>query len=90
VTDKRKTWRVTGVKRTRTHSINLLADTADEAIGIAKGRFRFSQVSSCVEHLPVQLPGGSVYLGWLPANDPLYENAGWNFLIGKNLNPHLR
>jgi len=22
-------------------------------------------------------------------NDPIYENAGWNFIMGKNLNPNL-
>ena len=22
-----------------------------------------------------------------PDNDPIYTNAGWNFLMGKNLNP---
>ena len=32
---QRRAWRVTGIKRTRTHSIKLLADSAEEAIQIA-------------------------------------------------------
>jgi hypothetical protein len=26
-------------------------------------------------------------MGWAADNDPIYTNAGWNFLMGKNLNP---
>jgi hypothetical protein len=31
--------------------------------------------------------GNCTYHGPLPDDDPLYTNAGWNFLVGKNLNP---
>jgi hypothetical protein len=30
--------------------------------------------------------GGNIHLGWAPLDDPRYT-GGWNFLIGKNLNP---
>ena len=86
---RRKTWRVTGIKRTRTHSIRLLANTAEEAIQIASHPPYKLKVSDCVEDPPVRLPGGSWYLGWAPENDPIYENAGWTFIMGKNLNPNL-
>ena len=29
----------------------------------------------------------SISLGWARDDDPIYQNAGWNFLMGKNLNP---
>jgi hypothetical protein len=90
MTDTRKKWLLTGIKRTRRHEIRLLADTADEAIALAKSSYRFSSITDCVEDPPKRLPGGGFSLGWAAHNDPIYENAGWNFLIGKNLNPHLR
>ena len=31
--------------------------------------------------------GGATYRGSLPATDPIYK-SGWNYLSGKNLNPH--
>jgi len=87
--DTRRKWLLSGVKRTRRHQIRLLADTADEAIALAKNSYRFSSINDCVEELPKEL-GGSVFHGWAAHNDPIYENAGWKFLIGKNLNPRLR
>ena len=51
---QRKTWRVIGVKRTRTHSIKLLADTAEEAISIASNPPYKLKVSGCVEELPIR------------------------------------
>jgi hypothetical protein len=29
-------------------------------------------------------------LGWARYDDPIYTNAGWNFLMGKNLNQRLK
>jgi hypothetical protein len=75
---RRRTWRVTGIKRTRTHSIKLLADTAEEAIRIA-ANYRIKVVTSCVEEFPVRLPGGGWYHGMLAENDPRYA-SGWNFI----------
>jgi hypothetical protein len=80
MTDTRKKWLLTGIKRTRRHEIRLLADTAEEAIALAKKSYRFSQITECVEDPPKRLSGGSWYLGEFAANDPFYENAGWNFL----------
>jgi hypothetical protein len=31
--------------------------------------------------------GGTTWRGWVPDDDPRYT-GGWNFLFGKNLNPH--
>jgi hypothetical protein len=84
---RRKAWRVTGVKRTRTHSVKLLADTAEEATQIASNPPYKLKVSDCVEDPPIRLPGGGLWCGWAADNDPIYENAGWNFIMGKNLNP---
>lgn len=47
-----KKWLLTGVKRTRVHEIRLLADSAEEAIALAKGGYRFSKVTSCEEDPP--------------------------------------
>ena len=33
--------------------------------------------------------GKGISLGWASEDDPMYTNAGWNFLMGKNLNPNL-
>ena len=84
---QRKTWRVTGVKRTRTHSVKLLADSAEEAISIASNPPFKLKVSDCVEDPPIRLANGSLYFGWAAENDPIYTNSGWRFLMGKNLNP---
>ena len=35
-------------------------------------------------------PAGATWLGFLPAKDPIYRRAGWNFLAGANLNPFLQ
>jgi len=83
---QRKTWRVTGVKRTRTHSIKLLADSAEEATQIASNPPYKVKVSDCVEDPPIR-SGGGWSMGWAADNDPIYTNAGWNFLMGKNLSP---
>jgi hypothetical protein len=32
----------------------------------------------------------SISLGWAKPDDPIYTNAGWNFLMDKNLNPHIK
>jgi len=32
----------------------------------------------------------SISLGWARDDDPIYTNAGWNFLMGKNLNSHVK
>jgi hypothetical protein len=69
-----KTWRVTGIKRTRTHSIRLFANTAEEAIQIASHPPYKLKVSECVEDPPVRSPGGSWYLGWAADNDPTFLN----------------
>jgi len=58
----RRKWLLTGIKRTRRHEIRLLADTADEAIALAKNSYRFSSITDCVEDLPKQLPGGGVWI----------------------------
>ena len=34
-------------------------------------------------------PVGATYLGSVPDTDPRYK-SGWNYLSGKNLNPHLK
>jgi hypothetical protein len=31
--------------------------------------------------------GKVISLGWAKPDDPIYTNAGWNFIMGKNLNP---
>ena len=36
---------------------------------------------------PPTRKGKGVSLGWAEPDDPIYTNAGWNFIIGKNLNP---
>ena len=66
---QRRAWRATGIKRTRTHSIKLLADSAEEVIQIASNPPYKLKVSDCVEDPPIR------------------SGAGWNFLVGKNLNP---
>jgi hypothetical protein len=38
------------------------------------------------ETWPKILPGGTIYLGLVPDDDPIYR-GGWNFLTGKNLKP---
>lgn len=30
----------------------------------------------------------SISLGWAKPDDPIYQ-GGWNFIMGRNLNPHL-
>jgi hypothetical protein len=30
--------------------------------------------------------GGLIWHGWAPDTDPIYQNAGWNFISGSNLN----
>jgi hypothetical protein len=35
-------------------------------------------------------PVKSISLGWAKPDDPIYTNAGWNFLMDKNLNPHIK
>ena len=30
---------------------------------------------------------GATWRGWLPDDDPIYRDGGWNFLAGKNLKP---
>lgn len=85
----RPIWRVTGIKRTRSHTLRLIADTADEAISIATDRqFRLSQVMDCVEEPPPQRTGKGQFLGLVPDNDPIYER-GWTFVMGKYLTPRL-
>jgi hypothetical protein len=81
-------WLLTGIKRTRRHEIRLLADTAEEAVALAKNSYRFTKIVQCIEEVPVR-SGNYISLGWLAANDPIYKNAGWNFIFGKNLNPRL-
>lgn len=83
MTETRKTWQLVGVKKTRTHTIKLLADTADEAIAIAKRDYRFRTIHSCTEFVPVRSPGGSTYWGLMAENDPYYENAGWRICFGR-------
>ena len=83
---QRRAWRATGIKRTRTHSIKLLADSAEEVIQIASNPPYKLKVSDCVEDPPIR-SGGGWSMGWVADNDPIYTNAGWNFLVGKNLNP---
>jgi hypothetical protein len=79
---QRKTWRVTGVKRKRTHSVKLLADSAEEATQIASNPPYKLKVRDCVEDPPIRLPGGSWWMGWAADNDPIYTNAGWRFICG--------
>jgi hypothetical protein len=31
--------------------------------------------------------GGIIDLGWAADDDPIYQNGGWTFILGKNLNP---
>ena len=83
-------WRVTGIKRTRSHTLRLIADTADEAINIAPScQFRLSKVTDCVEEPPPQRTGKAQFLGWAPDNDPIYERGSWTFVMGKYINPRL-
>jgi hypothetical protein len=89
MTDTRKKWLLAGIKRTRRHEIRLLAHTADEAINLAKGSYRFTAITSCVEEPPIK-HGRVTYLGWAAANDERYLDAGWTFIFGKNLNPRFR
>jgi hypothetical protein len=30
--------------------------------------------------------GGATYHGMVPDDDPIYQNGGWNFVLGRNLN----
>ena len=86
----RPIWRVTGIKRTRSHTLRLIADTADEAISIATSRqFRLSKVIDCVEEPPPQRTGKGQFLGLAPDNDPIYERSSWTFVMGKYINPRL-
>lgn len=32
----------------------------------------------------------SISHGWAKDDDPMYTNTGWNFIAGKNLNPHIK
>jgi hypothetical protein len=32
----------------------------------------------------------SISHGWASDTDPIYTSGGWNFLMGKNLNPHIK
>jgi hypothetical protein len=45
---------------------------------------------SASREYPVRLPGGSIWTGMARADDPIYRNAGWNFLTGRQLNAHHR
>ena len=75
-----KKWLLTGVKRTRVHEIRLLADSAEEAIALAKGGYRFSKVTSCEEDPPVRL-GRHTSFGVLAANDHGTSRApGYSYL----------
>jgi hypothetical protein len=38
---------------------------------------------------PKTRQGGAIYHGFVPDTDPRYK-SGWNYLSGKNLNPHLK
>ena len=38
---------------------------------------------------PPTRKGKVISLGTAPDDDPIYTNAGWNFIMGKNLNPNL-
>ena len=31
--------------------------------------------------------GRVIWHGFVPDDDPIYRRAGWNFLVGTNLNP---
>jgi hypothetical protein len=42
--------------------------------------------SKATHNNPVRI-GRATFLGWAPDDDPIYTNAGWNFVMGKNLNP---
>ena len=80
MSDNRKKWLLTGVKRTRVHEIRLLADSAAEAIALAKKSYRFTSITDCVEELPVRI-GRSVYLGMAAANDERYLRGEWTFVL---------
>ena len=38
---------------------------------------------------PKTRQGGTTWHGFVPDTDPRYK-SGWNYLSGKNLNPHLK
>ena len=38
---------------------------------------------------PKTRQGRAIYHGFVPDTDPRYK-SGWNYLSGKNLNPHLK
>ena len=82
---QRRAWRATGIKRTGTHSIELLADSAEEVIQIASNPPYKLKVSDCVEAPPIR-SGGGWSMGWAADNDPIYTR-GLEFPDGEEPEP---